>query len=313
LKPREFEVRVIPLYFEHAKFSSFIRQANGWGFRRVIQGRDRNSYYHEMFLRGLPHLCKNMKRPGISEKQVVDPEHEPDLYKISDMFPVPQKAEDESILLRCTLQGGPKARMPVYSGNLLSSSSSSSLLDLPSAQWVDQQITAMNQSQTMLSQMNDSTPMNFETENPQDNTLQMWQQAFMPTTPPAAAVAPTDNGNMNGFAPPQQQQQHAPFQQQQQQQQQQVTTASTTINNVAAAYQASSAASQFAAGFAAATALRHQQLHKMLEQAMAGAAVGSAGPVVVANHSNGAGQHPMGGGAQQQQQQQYQFPAHSSN
>jgi len=35
LKPREFEVRVIPTYFEHAKFSSFIRQANGWGFRRM--------------------------------------------------------------------------------------------------------------------------------------------------------------------------------------------------------------------------------------------------------------------------------------
>lgn len=35
LKPREFEIRVIPTYFEHAKFSSFIRQANGWGFRRV--------------------------------------------------------------------------------------------------------------------------------------------------------------------------------------------------------------------------------------------------------------------------------------
>jgi HSF-type DNA-binding len=29
LKPREFEIRVIPTYFEHAKFSSFIRQANG--------------------------------------------------------------------------------------------------------------------------------------------------------------------------------------------------------------------------------------------------------------------------------------------
>jgi len=30
LKPREFEIRVIPTYFEHSKFSSFIRQANGW-------------------------------------------------------------------------------------------------------------------------------------------------------------------------------------------------------------------------------------------------------------------------------------------
>lgn len=35
LKPREFEVRVIPTYFEHAKFSSFIRQANGVRFNNL--------------------------------------------------------------------------------------------------------------------------------------------------------------------------------------------------------------------------------------------------------------------------------------
>jgi HSF-type DNA-binding len=34
LKPREFEIKVLPTYFDHNKFSSFIRQANGWGFRR---------------------------------------------------------------------------------------------------------------------------------------------------------------------------------------------------------------------------------------------------------------------------------------
>jgi hypothetical protein len=117
LKPREFEVRVIPTYFEHTKFSSFIRQANGWGFRRVTQGRDRNSYYHEMFLRGLPHLCKTMKRPGVAKKQASDPEHEPDLYNISELHPVPDKATDDSILLQCTVEGGPKARMPVYCGS----------------------------------------------------------------------------------------------------------------------------------------------------------------------------------------------------
>lgn len=120
LKPREFEIRVIPTYFEHAKFSSFIRQANGWGFRRLAQGKDRNSYYHEMFLRGLPHLCKMMKRPGVSEKQAADPDQEPDFYKIADENPVPEKAEDESVLLQCTLQGGPKARMPIYFGALSS-------------------------------------------------------------------------------------------------------------------------------------------------------------------------------------------------
>lgn len=127
LKPREFEKNVIPKYFEHNKFSSFIRQANGWGFRRITQGRDRNSYYHEMFLRGLPHLCKMMKRPGVSEKQSTDPEHEPDLFKISEEKPVPERAEDASILLQCTLEGGPKARMPIGLGNLLSGNKSSSV------------------------------------------------------------------------------------------------------------------------------------------------------------------------------------------
>lgn len=81
------------------------------------QGRDRNSYYHPLFLRGIPHLCKEMKRPGVSEKQAADPEQEPDFYKISEMYPVPEKpVEDDSVLLHFTLKHGPKARMPIYSG-----------------------------------------------------------------------------------------------------------------------------------------------------------------------------------------------------
>ena len=59
-----------------------------------------------------------MKRPGVSEKQAADPEQEPDFYKISEMYPVPEKpVEDDSVLLHFTLQHGPKARMPIYSGS----------------------------------------------------------------------------------------------------------------------------------------------------------------------------------------------------
>ena len=123
LKPREFEIKIIPLFFEHAKFSSFVRQANGWGFRRITQGKDRNSYYHELFLRGLPHLCKTMKRPGVKQKKTADPEHEPDLYEISQENPVPEKADHEdSILLNCTVQNGPRARVPIYTGPATASS-----------------------------------------------------------------------------------------------------------------------------------------------------------------------------------------------
>jgi hypothetical protein len=35
LKPSAFEQVVIPLFFRHAKYASFMRQVNGWGFKRV--------------------------------------------------------------------------------------------------------------------------------------------------------------------------------------------------------------------------------------------------------------------------------------
>ena len=96
-KPREFEVKVIPSYFDHAKFSSFIRQANGWGFKRVTtKGTDRNSHYHELFLRGIPHLIKFMKRPVSGMNAVSQPkltkcrDFDPDFYKISEDLPLPE-------------------------------------------------------------------------------------------------------------------------------------------------------------------------------------------------------------------------------
>ena len=83
LKPRDFEIRVLPKYFEHSKFSSFVRQANGWGFRRMSEGYEKNAYYHEYFLRAMPWLCKKMRRPKVAEKKAVDPDMEPDLDAIS--------------------------------------------------------------------------------------------------------------------------------------------------------------------------------------------------------------------------------------
>lgn len=48
LQPKLFEEKVIPLFFRHRNIGSFMRQVNGWGFRRVNHGPDRNSYYHEV-------------------------------------------------------------------------------------------------------------------------------------------------------------------------------------------------------------------------------------------------------------------------
>jgi hypothetical protein len=114
LKPREFEIRVLPKYFEHSKFSSFVRQANGWGFRRMSEGYEKNAYYHEYFLRAMPWLCKKMRRPKVAEKKAVDPDMEPDLEAISRLFPVPDRPPTREVLvLQKTIELGPKARMPV--------------------------------------------------------------------------------------------------------------------------------------------------------------------------------------------------------
>lgn len=114
LKPRDFEIRVLPKYFEHSKFSSFVRQANGWGFRRMSGGYDKNAYYHEYFLRSMPWLCKKMRRPKVAEKKAVGPGMEPDFDAISLQLPVPDRPPTREVLvLQKTIELGPKARMPV--------------------------------------------------------------------------------------------------------------------------------------------------------------------------------------------------------
>ena len=83
-KPKAFEERVIPQFFVCCKYSSFVRQANGWGFRRMSQGADRNAYYHRYFLRGRSELCRLMKRPGVHQKPPIDPNREPNFYVMAD-------------------------------------------------------------------------------------------------------------------------------------------------------------------------------------------------------------------------------------
>ena len=48
LQPKIFTDKVIPQYFRHTRFPSFMRQVNGWGFRRVSEGGGENSYCHEV-------------------------------------------------------------------------------------------------------------------------------------------------------------------------------------------------------------------------------------------------------------------------
>ncbi|KAL9182724.1 hypothetical protein ACHAXT_004003 [Thalassiosira profunda] len=84
-----FVREICPRYFAQTRYESFIRQVNGWGFKRLRrEGADRNSYWHEHFLRGYPNLIDHMSRPKPGEK-TRDFRNEPDFYALPPMPQLP--------------------------------------------------------------------------------------------------------------------------------------------------------------------------------------------------------------------------------
>ncbi|CAB9511921.1 shock factor protein [Seminavis robusta] len=82
---KEFVSSMLPLWFRQSKFASFQRQLNLYGFQRITQGRDKNSYYHEYFLRGRPLLAQKITRTKVKGKgarKASSPETEPRFYEL---------------------------------------------------------------------------------------------------------------------------------------------------------------------------------------------------------------------------------------
>lgn len=90
-QPKVFEPDVLPRIFKQSKFTSFTRQLNLWGFKRITKGPDAGAYYHELFLRGRPKLCSRMRRQkikGTGIKLTPNPDMEPNFYDLAKERPL---------------------------------------------------------------------------------------------------------------------------------------------------------------------------------------------------------------------------------
>lgn len=100
--PKTFVADVLPIYFKHAKLSSFQRQLSLYGFARLTSdGPDRGAYYHECFLRARPFLCTRIRRTRVKGTWVrtsSSPEQEPNFYlmeSLCDLYDVCSEQSDE--------------------------------------------------------------------------------------------------------------------------------------------------------------------------------------------------------------------------
>ena len=78
-------------YFGCKNYAVFVARLQSWGFRHLTSSPNRNCWYHELFLRGLPHLLQYMVGPPTNaRRRLPDPENEPDFDAISQKYPLPE-------------------------------------------------------------------------------------------------------------------------------------------------------------------------------------------------------------------------------
>lgn len=117
-----FVQRILPCWFRQTKFSSFQRQLNLYGFRRITNATDKGGYYHELFLRCKPQLCYSIKRTkikGTGTRKPSCPETEPNFYLMTflpESKSVDNKANTSSATSQISTDNNANHQTPIASG-----------------------------------------------------------------------------------------------------------------------------------------------------------------------------------------------------
>ena len=72
-KPTVFFKDIVPHYFRQSRLSSFKRQLNLYGFELISTGAARGGYFHQLFRKDKPELCRGMRRTINNPQKKVAP------------------------------------------------------------------------------------------------------------------------------------------------------------------------------------------------------------------------------------------------
>jgi hypothetical protein len=88
----EFSEKILPLYFKHSNFASFIRQLNMYDFHKLRTTSQEHIYKHPKFIRDHPEYLKDIHRktpdntwPLATRSQIKQPEMTPVINKLVQM------------------------------------------------------------------------------------------------------------------------------------------------------------------------------------------------------------------------------------